>query len=101
MIFQDNTTSLSLEKNRRVSSSKQTRYVKGNYFLIKGYYKSGEIGLCYCPTDVMWADILTKHSFLQNCPSDYENKIKLQTDKLAHKIDELACQDCCFIAVVC
>ncbi len=49
----------------------------------------------YCPTDVMWADVLTKslqgqkfrdmHAFLQNCPRNYDDDIELQTDKLAWK----------------
>jgi hypothetical protein len=60
MIFQDNMSSLSLEKNGRVSSSKRTKHIKVKYFLIKDYYDSGEIDLRYCPTDVMWADVLTK-----------------------------------------
>jgi hypothetical protein len=53
MIFQDNMSSLSLIKNGRVSSSKRTKHIKAKYFLIKDYYYSGEIDLCYCPTDVM------------------------------------------------
>ncbi len=60
MIFQDNMSSLSLEKNGRVSSSKRMKHIKAKYFLIKDYYNSGEIDLRYCPTDVMWADVLTK-----------------------------------------
>ena len=53
MIFQDNMSSLSLEKNGRVSSLKRTKHIKAKYFLIKDYYNSGEIDLRYCPTDVM------------------------------------------------
>ncbi len=60
MIFQDNMSSLSLEKNGRVSSSKRMKHIKAKYFLIKDYYNSGEIDLRYCQTDVMWADALTK-----------------------------------------
>jgi hypothetical protein len=60
VIFQDNMSSLSLEKNGRISSSKRTKHIKAKYFLIKDYYESGEIDLRYCPADVMWADILTK-----------------------------------------
>ncbi len=66
------------------------------YFLIKDYYNSGQIDLRYCPTDVMLADVLTKplqgqkfrdmHAFLQNCSWDYNNNIKLQTDKLAWRL---------------
>ncbi len=93
MIFQDNMSSLSLEKNGRVSFSKWTKHIKAKYFLIKDYYNSGEIDLQYCPTDVMWADILTKplqgqkirdmRAFLQNCSRDYNNDVKLRTDELA------------------
>jgi hypothetical protein len=80
-------SSLSLEKNGRLSSSKQTKYIKAKYFLIKDYYNSGEMDLRYCPTDVMWADILTKplqgqkfrdmHAFLQNCSWDHNNDAEL------------------------
>ncbi len=93
MIFQDNMSSLSLEKNGRVSSSKRTKNIKAKYFLIKDYYDSGEIDLRYCPTDVMWADVLTKplqghkfrdmRAFFQNCSRDYDDDIELRTDKLA------------------
>ncbi len=95
MIFQDNMSSLSLEKNGRISSSKQTKHIKAKYFLIKDYYESGEIDLRYCPTDVIWADVLTKplegqkfrdmRAFLQNCPRDYDDDIVLNTDQLARK----------------
>ncbi len=87
MIFQDNMSSLSLEKNGRVSSSKRTKHIKANYFLIKDYYDSGEIDLRYCPIDMMWADILTKplqgqklrdmRAFLQNCSRDYKDNTEL------------------------
>jgi hypothetical protein len=87
MIFQDNMSSLSLGKNGRVSSSKRTKHIKAKYFLIKDYYNSGEIDLRYCPTDMMWADILTKPSqgqkfrdmcaFLKNCSQDYDNNAEL------------------------
>ncbi len=49
----------------------------------------------YCPTDIMWADVLTKplqgqkfrdmRAFLQNCPRDYDNDIKLKNDALARQ----------------
>ena len=95
IVFQDNMSSLSLEKNGRVSSSKRTKHIKAKYFLIKDYYESGEIDLRYCPTDVMWADVLTKplqgqkfrdmRAFLQNCPRDYDDDVELQTDQLARR----------------
>jgi hypothetical protein len=79
-----------------VSSSKQTKHIKAKYFLIKVYDNSGEIDLHYRPTDVMWADVLTKQlqglkfrdmcEFLQNCSPDSDNDIKLRTDKLARRL---------------
>ncbi len=60
IIFQDNMSALSLEKNGRISSSKRTKHIKAKYFLIKDYYDAGEIDVKFCPTDEMWADILTK-----------------------------------------
>jgi hypothetical protein len=97
IVFQDNMrmSSLSLEKNGRVSSSKRTKHIKEKYFFIKDYYESGEIDLRYCPTDVMWTDVLTKplqgqkfrdmRAFLQNCPRDYDDDVELQTDQLARR----------------
>ena len=93
--FQDNMSSLSLEKNGRIPSSKWTKHIKVKYFLVKNYYNSGQIDLRYCPTNVMWADILTKpmqgrkfrdmRAFLQNCARDYDDDIELQTDQLARR----------------
>ncbi len=89
-------SSLSLEKNGRISSSKRTKHIKAKYFLIKDYYELGEIDLHYCPTNVMWADVLTKplqgqkfrdmQAFLQNCQRDYDDDIKLNIDQLARKL---------------
>ncbi len=53
VIFHDNMSALSLEKNGRISSSKQTKHVQAKFFQIKDYYKAGEIDVQYCPTDVM------------------------------------------------
>ena len=59
VVFQDNMSALSLEKNRRVSSSKRTKHIKAKYFLIKDYYDAGEIDIKFCPTDKMCTDVLT------------------------------------------
>ncbi len=81
-------SALSPEKNGRISSSKQTKHIKAKYFLIKDYYDAGEIGVKFCPTDDMWADVLTKplqgqkfrdmRAFLQNCPRDYNDDTEFQ-----------------------
>ena len=95
VLFQDNKSTIQLANNGRWSSSKRTKHIKVKYFLIKDYYDSGEIDLRYCPTDVMWADVLTKplqgqkfrdmRAFLQNCPRDYDDDVELQTDQLARR----------------
>jgi hypothetical protein len=83
IIFQDNMSALSLQKNGRTLFSKQTKHIKAKYFLIKDYYDAGEIDVKICPMDVVWADVLTKplqgqkfrdmRAFLQNCPRDYDD----------------------------
>ncbi len=95
VVFQDNMSALLLEKNGQISSSKWTKHIKAKYFLVKDYYELGEKGSRYCPTDIMWADVLTKQlqgqklrdiqSFLQNCPRDYDDDIELQKDPLARQ----------------
>ena len=44
-------------KNGRLSSAK---HIKAKYFFLQHSYNAGEIGLQYCSTEQMWADILTK-----------------------------------------
>jgi hypothetical protein len=95
LVFQDNMSTLLLEKNGWISSSKQTKHIKAKYFLIKDCYDSGEKDLRYCPTNIMWADVLTKplqgqkfrdmQAILQNCPRDYGSDIELQNDALAQQ----------------
>jgi hypothetical protein len=72
---------LSLAKNGYVSSSKRTKHIKAKYFFIRHFYQTGEVDLQFCPTEQMWADVLTKplqgqkfrlmRAFLMNCPIDY------------------------------
>ena len=60
IVYQDNTSTLSLAKNGYVSSSKRTKHIKAKYFFVKHFHTNGEIDLQYCPTEMMWADVLTK-----------------------------------------
>ena len=83
VVYQDNMSTLSLAKNGYVSSSKRTKHIKAKYFFIRHYHHAGEIDLQYCPTNQMWADVLTKplqgakfrlmRAFLMNCPIDYSD----------------------------
>ena len=77
-------STLSLAKNGYVSSSKRTKHIKAKYLYIRHYHNSGELTLKYCPTDEMWADVLTKplqglkfckmRAFLMNCAIDYSEE---------------------------
>ena len=96
-------SALLLEKNGRISSSKWTKHIKVKYFLIKDYYDAGEIDVKFCPTNEMWADVLTKllqgqkfrdmRAFLQNCPWDYDDDTEFQLS--------MEPQNVCLIARVC
>jgi hypothetical protein len=78
-------STLSLAKNGYVSSSKRTKHIKAKYFFIRHYHNAKELDLQYCPTEQMWADVLTKplqgskfrvmRAFLMNCPADYAEDI--------------------------
>jgi hypothetical protein len=82
IIYQDNMSTLSLAKNGYVSSSKRTKHIKAKYFFVRHFYCTGEVDLQFCPTEQMWADLLTKplqgakfrqmRAFLMNCPIDYQ-----------------------------
>ena len=77
-------STLSLAKNGYVSSSKRTKHIKAKYFFIRHFHNSGELELRYCPTESMWADVLSKplqgakfrlmRAFLMNCPTDYSEE---------------------------
>ena len=58
-VFQDNMSTLSIERIARILSSKQTKHIKAKYFLIKDCYDAGKIDVKFCSTNKMWADILT------------------------------------------
>jgi hypothetical protein len=60
IVYQDNMSTLSLVKNGYVSSSKRTKHIKAKYFFICHFHNTGELDLHYCPTEQMWADVLTK-----------------------------------------
>ena len=59
IIYQDNTSTISLIENGR-SNSHRTKHIASKYFFLKDRIASGEIIIEYCPTELMIADILTK-----------------------------------------
>ena len=60
ILYQDNTSSIKLEKNGKASSTKRTRHINIRYFTITDRVKKGEITIEYCPTGDMIADYFTK-----------------------------------------
>jgi hypothetical protein len=65
IIYQDNQSSILLEKNGRASSSKRTRHINIRYFFVTDRITAGEVSVEYCPTGIMVADFFTKP--LQGC----------------------------------
>jgi hypothetical protein len=81
-------SALSLEKNGRMSSSQHTKQItKAKYFFIKDYCYAGVIDVKFCPTNQIWADVLTKplqgqklrdmRAFFQNCTQDYKDDLEV------------------------
>ena len=60
IIFQDNKSSILLERNGRSSSSKRTKHINVRYFFITDRISKGEVRVEWCPTKDMVADFLTK-----------------------------------------
>jgi hypothetical protein len=60
ILYQDNTSSILLEKNGRSSSSKRTRHMNIRYFFVKDQVASKELSIEHCPTEDMVADYFTK-----------------------------------------
>jgi hypothetical protein len=85
-----------------MSSSRCTKNIKAKYFLINDYYDAGVINVKFCPTNQMWADVLTKplqgqkfidmQAFLQNCPQDYEDDTEVASPMLPQDVSSL--QEC-------
>jgi hypothetical protein len=75
-----------LEVNGSFSSSKCTKHIKGRYFFIRDKIKNGDLKVVYCPTKIMWANILTKpkqgspfrldRSILMNVPINYDDNVE-------------------------
>jgi hypothetical protein len=60
ILYQDNTSSILLEKNGRQSCTKRTRHINIRYFFVKDRVASKEVKIKHCPTLDMVADYFTK-----------------------------------------
>ena len=82
-LYQDNISTQLLIKNGRMSSGKKTKHIKAKFFFIKDRVDDGEMKVVDCPTEEMWADIMTKplqgtafrlmRAELMNCDVNYED----------------------------
>ena len=82
-LYQDNISTQLLIKNGKMSSGKKTKHIKAKFFFIKDRVDDGEIKVVDCPTEEMWADIMTKllqgtafrlmRAELMNCNVNYED----------------------------
>jgi hypothetical protein len=60
IIYQDNQSSILLEKHGRASSSKPTRHINIPYFFVTDQIASNKVSVQYCPTKEMILDYFTK-----------------------------------------
>ena len=60
VLYQDNQSTMLLEKKGRASCEKWTRTLNIRYFAIKDCWDRGELKIEYLPTDVMAGDFVTK-----------------------------------------
>ena len=60
ILFQDNKNAILLENNGKRSAGKISRALNVRYFFLTDQVEKGNLSIEYCPTDVMWADFMTK-----------------------------------------
>ena len=60
ILFQDNKSAILLESNGKRSAGKRSRALNVRYFSLTDQDEKGNLTIEYCPTDVMWADFMTK-----------------------------------------
>lgn len=60
IVFQDNMSSILLEKNGKASSSKRTKHINIRYFFITDRVANKEVSVVWCPTGDMIGDYATK-----------------------------------------
>jgi hypothetical protein len=60
VLFQDNNSSILLEKNGKASSSKRTKHINIRYFFITDRVSNEEVSVVWCPTGDMIGDYATQ-----------------------------------------
>ena len=90
-LHQDNISAQLLERNGKFSSSSKTKHIKAKIFFVKDKVNDGDVVINDCPTEVVWADILTKplqgkafremRAVLMNCPVDYIDELDVRSQQ--------------------
>jgi len=97
ILFQDNHSSIRLLLNGRKSSTKQTKHMDVRFFFAKDVVNRGDMSIEYCPTEEMWADVMTKplqgqafrkmRSKIMNMPLEFvatnDKKVTVEDTKIA------------------
>jgi hypothetical protein len=60
IVYQDNSSAIKLEMNRKASSGKHTRHFDIKFFYFTDLIKRKEIEVRYCPSDEMIASYMTQ-----------------------------------------
>ncbi|MGL6130278.1 MAG: Ty1/Copia family ribonuclease HI, partial [Fusobacteriaceae bacterium] len=60
IVYQDNKSTILLEKNGKQSSGKRTKHINVRYFFITDRIQKGEMRVEWCPTQDMVADFMSK-----------------------------------------
>ena len=60
ILYQDNKSTIRLERNGKQSSSKRTRAVNIRYFFLTDQIEKGNLTVEHCPTAEMIGDFFTK-----------------------------------------
>ena len=68
IIFQDNKSTMLLERNGKASSSRRTKHINVRYFFITNRIAKGEVRVEWCPTKEMVTDFIL--SRFKDLPSE-------------------------------
>ena len=60
MLWQDNKSTILLEKNGFKSSTKRTKHINVRYYFVRDKWEKQELDIRFCPTESMVADFFTK-----------------------------------------
>ena len=60
ILYQDNKSSILLEKNGKSSSSKRTKHINVRYFFVTDRIEKRDLSVEWCPTEDMIGDFMTK-----------------------------------------